>query len=254
MSTTRIAVLNCNTSTSISEVIEASARQAAEPGTEVITLTPSWGVESAEGYLDSQLAAVAMLDTIRNHDGEYDAVVLAGYGEAGREAFRELLDVPVVDITDAAAHVALMVAPRYAVITSLSRTVVQIEDSLRNAGVLTHCVGVRAVELPVVSAPGMTVEPDGALVTGARRLVESGAEALVLGCAGFSGLARALSGYLGLPVIDPVMAGVTMAESLVRMRLSSSKVCTYARPRPKARPGWDTPVSETAVTGIAAVS
>lgn len=48
---------------------------------------------------------------------------------------------PVVDITEAAAHLALLVAPRYAVLTSPSRTIVQIQDGLSNAGVLQNRVG-----------------------------------------------------------------------------------------------------------------
>ena len=37
----------------------------------------------------------------------YDAVIQAGYGEHGREGLQELLDVPVVDITEAAASTAM---------------------------------------------------------------------------------------------------------------------------------------------------
>ena len=36
-----------------------------------------------------------------------------------------------------------------------------------------------------------------------------------------------------MPVVDGVTAAVTIAESLVRLGLSTSKVRTYARPRPK---------------------
>jgi allantoin racemase len=39
-------------------------------------------------------------------------------------------------------------------------------------------------------------------------------------------------------VVDGVTAAVTIAESLVRLRLSTSKVRTYATPRPKQIIGW----------------
>jgi len=39
-------------------------------------------------------------------------------------------------------------------------------------------------------------------------------------------------------VVDGVAAAVTIAESLVRLGLSTSKVRTYAAPRPKTVVGW----------------
>jgi allantoin racemase len=39
-------------------------------------------------------------------------------------------------------------------------------------------------------------------------------------------------------VVDGVTAAVALAESLVRLGLSTSKVRTYARPRRKTITGW----------------
>jgi allantoin racemase len=240
MKPSRLLVVNCNISESITAVIDSAARAAADPSTEVVTLAPTWGVASAEGYLDGHLASVAMLDVVRRYEQPYDAVVLAGFGEPGREAFRELLDVPVVDITDAAAHLALMIAPRFGVVTSLPRAIVQIQDSLHAAGVAANCVGVRAADLPVLKVGKIEIGPTSPLVVEARKLLALGAETLVLGCAGLAGMDRALSAYLDVPVVDPVAAGVALAEALVRLGLRTSKACTYAAPREKLRPGWDT--------------
>lgn len=244
---TRLLVVNCNISESITKVIDLAARAAADPSTEVVTIAPTWGVASAEGYLDGHLASVAMLDVVRHYEQPYDAVVLAGFGEPGREAFRELLDVPVVDITDAAAHVAGMFAPRFGIVTSLPRAIVQIQDSLHAAGVATNCVGVRAADLPVLKVGAIQIGPTSPLVVQARALMDQGAEALILGCAGLAGMDQALSDFLGVPVVDPVAAGVALAEALVRLRLRTSKACTYAAPREKLRPGWDT---ATALAGV----
>ena len=42
----------------------------------------------------------------------------------------------------------------------------------------------------------------------------------------------------GVPVVDGVTAAVALAESLVRLGLKTSKVRTYATPRPKKIVGW----------------
>lgn len=66
-----------------------------------------FGADSQEGNFESYLAAIAVMDAVTRYEGEYDAVIQAGYGEHGREGLQELLDVPVVDITEAAASTAM---------------------------------------------------------------------------------------------------------------------------------------------------
>jgi allantoin racemase len=64
----------------------------------------------------------------------------------------------------------------------------------------------------------------------------------VLGCGGMAGLAEAVRERSGVPVVDGVPAAVTVAESLVRLGLTTSKVRTFAPPRPK-RVTWGPPGS-----------
>ena len=105
----RILVVNVNTTESMTETIAAAARAVAEPGTEIVGLTPYIGADSVEGNYESYLAAIAVADRVLAYEEPYDAVVQAGFGEHGQEALKELLNVPVVDITDAAAHLASLI-------------------------------------------------------------------------------------------------------------------------------------------------
>jgi allantoin racemase len=43
---------------------------------------------------------------------------------------------------------------------------------------------------------------------------------------------------LGVPVVDGVAAAVTLAEALVSLGLTTSKVGTYASPEPKPIVAW----------------
>ncbi|WP_158887183.1 aspartate/glutamate racemase family protein [Amycolatopsis anabasis] len=233
----RLLITNCNTTESMTKEIEAGARLAASPGTEIVARTPRWGPESAEGWLDSFLSAAAVLDLLREltEAGErFDAVVLAGFGEHGREGARELLGVPVVDITEAAAHLACLLGRRYAVVTTLDRTRGLIEDSLHTAGVAANCVAVLGAGLGVLEL-GDEGRTASALLTAGRRARDRGAEVLVLGCAGMTGLDRRISAELGVPVVDGVAAAVRLAESCVALGLSTSRAGSYAAPLPKER-------------------
>ncbi|UCM88182.1 aspartate/glutamate racemase family protein [Streptomyces marincola] len=237
----RILVTNCNTTVAMTREIAAGARAAASAGTVIVPLTPAWGPESAEGWLDSYLSAAAVLDTLRVHDAAapepYHAVVMAGFGEHGREGVRELLDVPVVDITEAAAHLACLLGRRYGVVTTLERSRPLIEDSLRTAGVAANCAAVVATGLGVLEldeGPATTA----AFLDAARRARDAGAEVLVLGCAGMTGLRELrdrVAAELGLPVVDGVAAAVQLAESVVRLGLRTSRSGSYAALRDKRR-------------------
>ena len=140
----RILVANVNTTVSMTEAIADSARSVASPGTEIVGITPRFGVDSCEGNFESYLAAIAVMDAILAYPEPYDAVIQAGYGEHGREGLQELLEVPVVDITEAAASTAMYLGHRFSVVTTLDRTVPLIEDRLKLAGLDQRCASVRA--------------------------------------------------------------------------------------------------------------
>ncbi len=232
-------MVNVNTTESMTASIAAQARRAAAAGTEIVPLTPRFGPESVEGNFESYLAAVAVMDRVTSYDQPYDAVIQAGYGEHGREGLQELLDVPVVDITEAAAGLALYLGHRYSVVTTLDRAVPMIENRLLLAGLDRRCASVRSSGIPVLeleSDPERAVE---AIVEQAERAVrDDHAEVICLGCGGMAELEARIRDRTGVPVVDGVAAAVTVAESLVRLGLSTSKVRSYAPPRPKRITGW----------------
>ncbi|KNY04051.1 aspartate/glutamate racemase family protein [Microbacterium sp. GCS4] len=235
----RILVANVNTTESMTEGIAAAARAVASPGTEIVGITPAFGAESCEGNFESYLAAIAVMDAITRYEGEYDAVIQAGYGEHGREGLQELLDVPVVDITEAAASTAMYLGRSYSVVTTLDRTVPLIEDRLMLGGLHDRCASVRSSGLGVLeleSDPERAIE---AIVAEAQIAVEQDrAEVVVLGCGGMAELKDRVVERCGVPVVDGVQAAVAVAEGLVNLGLTTSKVRTYAPPRPKRVTGF----------------
>ncbi|KEZ75660.1 aspartate/glutamate racemase family protein [Salinisphaera hydrothermalis] len=235
----RILVANVNTTTSMTDAIAQQARAVANPGTEIIPITPAFGAESIEGNYESYVAAVAVMETIRAYDGEFDAIIQAGYGEHGREGLQELFDVPVVDITEAAAATALFVGHRYSVVTTLDRAVPMIEDRLKLAGLSDRLASVHASGLAVLELERDPEAAIQAIVTKALHAVEvDRAEAICLGCGGMAGLTSRVVAQTGVPVIDGVSAAVKLAEGLVAQNLSTSKARMFSQPREKRFVNW----------------
>ncbi|GAB84846.1 aspartate/glutamate racemase family protein [Gordonia rubripertincta] len=235
----RILVANVNTTESMTEAIADSARSVASPGTEIVGITPRFGADSCEGNFESYLAAIAVMDAILAYPEPYDAVIQAGYGEHGREGLQELLEVPVVDITEAAASTAMYLGHKFSVVTTLDRTVPLIEDRLKLAGLDQRCASVRASGLGVLELESDPERAVKAIVEQSTKAVhDDHAEVICLGCGGMAELEEQVRAATGVPIVDGVRSAVTIAEGLVRMGLSTSKVRTYAKPREKKVTGW----------------
>ncbi|MBP1882465.1 aspartate/glutamate racemase family protein [Sinorhizobium mexicanum] len=239
----KILVVNVNTSQSMSDVIDAAAKGSASPGTEIVTLTPFFGAEAVDCNFESYLSAVAVMDRVLAYDEPYDAVVMAGFGEHGRDGLQELIDQPVIEICEASAHVAMMIGRSYSVVTTLQRSVPPIEDRLRTGGLWDRCASVRANGMTTLEVDNDPEAATRSIVEEARKAVEQDhAEVICLGCAGMAGLEDAITSELGVPVIDGVAAAVKLAEAVVGLKLKTSKISTYATPEPKKITGW--PLSE----------
>lgn len=225
---TRIAVINPNTSDALTVVITDAARAVAPAGVEIVGIRPSVGVASVESSAEEAIAAVGVLEQVREHDARTDAFVVACFGDTGVPAAREIASGPVVGMTEAALQTACLVAHRFAVITMPARTTAHSERVARALGLEHRCI-VRAVDVPVHDLEQGSRHLVHAFAAEGRRAIEhDGAEAVVLGCAGLADLVEPLSRELGVPVVEGVAAAVGIAAGLVAMRLGTSRVGTFA--------------------------
>lgn len=235
----RIVVANINTTESITRAIHEQAVDAAAPNTEILPVTPTFGPASVEGNFEGHLAAVGVIDRVTAIEEPFDALVVAGFGGHGREGLTELLDVPVVDITEAGAQLACLLGRSYSVVTSLHRTVGQIRDRLRLAALDGRCASVRSVGMSVLELERDTDRIGKHIVQEAAHAIDQdGAGVICLGCAGLVGLAERVQDEVGVPVVDPVAAGVGLAETLVDLRLRPSTIGSYSTPQRKDIAGW----------------
>jgi allantoin racemase len=244
----KILLLNPNTSVSMSEDIAAAARAAAADGTEIDCKQPLFGSTAIDSAAESYLSAVGVMDVVATlvADGafDHDAVILAGFGEHGRDALQEMLTVPVFDIAECAAHVAQLIGRRYSIVTTLARSIPPIEERLLLAGLTAHCVSVRACGL---STAEVDADPDAAVAAiineAARAVIDDGADVICLGCAGMAGVTAEITAKLGIPAIDGVAAAVALAQAVVALGLATSKAGAYAPGPDNPRSHW--PISRS---------
>lgn len=228
---TRIAVINPNTTASMTATIAHTARLVAAPTTEIVPVTSSMGPVSIEGYYDEAFALPGLLREIgrAERDGA-DAAVIACFDDTGLDAARAMARMPVIGICEAALMTAALIAKRFTVVTTMERSCVPIEELAHRYGMAGRA-RIRAANIAVLALDdpnsGARDRLRGEIV---RAIAEDNAQAIVLGCAGMADLVRTLSHEFGLPVVDGVGAAVKQAEALVALGLRTSKRGAYAAP------------------------
>jgi allantoin racemase len=230
-----INIVNPNSTASMTVKIGAAARAVAAAQTEILAVNPTHGPSSIEGYYDEALSLPGLLAEIAKGEAAgADAHIIACFDDTGLEAARCLAEAPVIGIGEAAFHLASLIAHRFSVVTTLSRSIAAIETNLLKYGLDRRCAKVRAAEVPVLALEdaGSNARRDISAEI-ARAKLDDRAGAIVLGCAGMADLAASLSSEHGMPVVDGVAAAVKLAEALGALRLKTSKLGAYATPRAK---------------------
>jgi allantoin racemase len=140
-------------------------------------------------------------------------------------------------------HLAAMLALRFSVITALERDIPFFYRLARRYGLNDQLASVRSVDIPVLELHSEGDRLIEALAEqSAKAVLEDGAHILIFGCTGMMGLARRVEQALvdrgcPVPVIDPSLAALKLAEGLVDIGLAHSKR-TYPRPPDKAIVGY----------------
>lgn len=207
------------------------------PDTQLAMVCPQNSGVELNSALDVVLAApeIVQLATDGQNAG-FDAVVLYCFSDPVIDACREALRIPVIGGAQASCLAALNVCRSFGVILADEARLPEKKLFLRTLGVSPERIG----QIAAVNLNGISPWADREttfkklLACGQKMMRETHTEAIVLGCLSFLGLAEPLSRVLGIPVIDPAVAAVTTAESIVRQRLFTSKVsypllCSKAR-------------------------
>lgn len=207
------------------------------PDTQLAMVCPQNSGVELNSALDVVLAAPEIVQLAADgQNAGFDAVILYCFSDPVIDACREALRIPVIGGAQASCLAALNVCRSFGVILADETRLPEKKLFLRTLGVSPERIG----QIAAVNLNGISPWADREttfkklLACGQKMMRETHTEAIVLGCLSFLGLAEPLSRVLGIPVIDPAVAAVTTAESIVRQRLFTSKVsypllCTKAR-------------------------
>src|SRR5262245_30253405 len=210
-----ILVINPNSNPAVTDGFDAALaplRFGDGPTIRCATLKEGpFGIENQQDVEQVVLPLRRMVEA----DNAADAFVIACYSDPGLHVCREGTRRPVFGIAECAVLTALSRGERFGVIAIAAKSIRRHVRYLRQMGLMDRLAGERPLEMSVAeSASG-----DGTLarmIEVGRTLVrEDGADVVVMGCAGMSRHRAPLEQALGVPVVDPTLAAVTMAIGTV---------------------------------------
>ena len=229
----KILLVNPNTSDLVLGYMMGSAKRAALETTEVAGIRSPGGTSSIDSSYGDYMSAPHMIEAVRQYVGAEnpDAVVLAGFGNVGIFALKEILDIPVVSISESSMALACLLGHKFTCITMLPQFIPYQQDIVRLFGFEAKCASVRSININVEEAARERERTLRELTEAVRKVVaEDHAEVIILACGGLCDFDRELMEISGVPILDPIIVGIKTAESLVQMGLSQSKIRKFHAP------------------------
>jgi Asp/Glu/hydantoin racemase len=212
----RIRVINPNSN----EAVTQAMSEALEPlrfsgGPEIVCSTLHEGPFGVETQADAESVTMPLRRMVEV-DNASDAFVIACYSDPGLHVCREATDRPVFGIAECGVLTALARAETFGVIAIAQRSIRRHVRYLRQMGLMDRLTRERPLNMSVAE----TAAGEGTLAkmieVGRALKDEDGSGAIVMGCAGMARHRRPLEQALGIPVIDPTQAAVTMALGTVQ--------------------------------------
>jgi Asp/Glu/hydantoin racemase len=228
----RLLLVNPNVTERITQLMGAEARRSASVTTEIVTATARFGTPYIENRAEAAIAAHAVLDALADHARGCDAAIVAAFGDPGLAAARELLDLPVIGISEAAFLFAWTLGRRYSIVCLTPRLRTWYMECATEHGLAGRLASVRALDVPIADITRVRENlGEGLLEQCMRAVEEDDAEVLIIGGGPLAGLARELGPRLPVPTLDGVCCAVRLAEALVALSPRPPTRGSFARPR-----------------------
>jgi len=216
----KIMVINPNTSSDLTKHIKKVLQSVRTNATSFEVVQLDEGPEAVESSKDVDYVAPKVAAMVAKNEKNFDAFVIACFADPGLESARELSGVPVVGIMEASMLVSCALGEKFSILAINSRRAPTKWRYARSIGLHERMASVIPLNLPVAKMEGDSDELRSAIKKAAHRAKEDGAEVLILGCAALAGRAHEVEREAGLPVVDPLLVGFKLAESLATIKLS----------------------------------
>lgn len=143
-------------------------------------------------------------------ESDANAYVLSCFSDPGIDQVRASTDKPVVGIAESAYLAALGLGRTFGIVSLGPSSIGRHKRYLDALGLSGRLAGDRSIDMTIPQLMANNVV-ETVVRTGMKLRDEDGADVVILGCAGLGSYRAAMEEMLGLPIVDPVQAGVALA-------------------------------------------
>jgi allantoin racemase len=215
----KILIINPNSDINMTASIQKKADHFKEKGDEVKCILTEGAPLFIENYEDMALASEGMIRAVKENEKFYDAFIVACHCDPNLDVLKEISDKPVVGIGEASMKIASMLGHKFSVLSTAAHSIPIKEELVRKYHLQGLLASIRAPKNDETSWN----EEEKYFHMGKEAVEEDGAEVLVLGCAGLTGLDKTLEKKLNIPVLDGVICALIIARGLAKYGVSTSK-------------------------------
>ena len=226
----RILLINPNTTEAVTQRMAEAARRVAAPDVEIATATARFGPAIIGSRTETAIAAAAVIERLAEVDG-YDAVIIGASVDPGLGAAREMLDIPVVGITEAALHAACLLGGKLGAIVMSANSDTILREMADAYGLGSRLGAVHTLPITPLELLADLDAATRAISAAAEAMVaHDGVDTIALIGAVMAGMASVVQPALRVPVLEGISAAIGLAEALVRLRTSPPRAGSYAKP------------------------
>ena len=205
----RILAINPNSNESVTEGLRESLQEFnSSADIECCTLEEGpFGIETGE-----DIANVIPLVLLKiSESPEFDVYVIACYSDPGLAECNEMFSKPVFGMQRSAIEKAISIGDKFGVLALSEQSIERHLAYMRGLGLDGQLAGELPLDISVDEAAN-DAGSFGKIISQGRRLIdESGADVLILGCAGMTSHRKPSEKVLQVPVIEPAQAAVSIA-------------------------------------------
>ena len=211
----QILVINPNSNEAVTEGLAKVLKSVNfSDGPEIVCVSLTQGPFGIESQADIEFVKLPLRNMVSERK-DIEAFVIACYSDPGLQVCREATDRPVFGIQECAVLAAMAQGDRFGVIALQELSIRRHLIYLRQMGVMGRFAKERAVNLSVEECASGAKTFDKLCTVAQQLRDEDKADTVILGCAGMASHRSSLESRIGIPVIDPVEAAVSMAMHTV---------------------------------------
>ena len=155
---------------------------------------------------------------------------MAAFGDPGLAGIKELCNVPVVGMTEAALASACLLGQRFSIIAISNRIQAWYRECVAANGLSSRLASVRSLQQPLRDIGSVQEDHAARLEEMSLQAVrEDGADVIIVAGAPLAGLARTLKDRIPVPVVDGVPSAIRHCESLVALAPKGAAEGSFSR-------------------------